>query len=181
MRLSWTDVKDTYFRLADERQPLTFPERLSSAPRVRLTIMRALLVLACALCLPAAKAAVDGTSLEHLNGALTAYQHDHGELPLALGDLVPHYIPAIPEGCSYDFGADPAPADFSAVLSPHAVPKHASTRDLRVIEERYFGDAVPIATCNSAYVCTSLLAAKFIPAGNRGSSHHSQSQPSWNG
>ncbi|MFI5069340.1 MAG: serine hydrolase domain-containing protein [Terriglobales bacterium] len=109
--------------------------------------MRFLLALTFALCLPVANAATDGSSLQQLNTALTAYQHDHGELPQVLGDLVPHYLPAVPEGCTYDFGADPAPPDFSVVLSVHPVPEHASTRDLRVIEERYFGDSVTVATC----------------------------------
>ena len=109
--------------------------------------MRYLLGLAFILCLPVANAATDAPNLQQLNSALSAYQHDHGELPHLFADLVPRYLPAIPEGCSYDFGTDPAPADFSAVLSPHPVPKDASTRDLRVIEERYFGDSVPVATC----------------------------------
>jgi CubicO group peptidase (beta-lactamase class C family) len=109
--------------------------------------MRYLLALAFILCLPVANAATDAPNLQQLNSALSEYRHDHGELPHLFADLVPHYLPAIPQGCTYDFGTDPAPADFSAVLSPHPVPKNASTRDLRVIEERYFGDSVPVATC----------------------------------
>lgn len=106
--------------------------------------------MAFALCVPLANSATDRSSLQQLNAGLTAYQHDHGELPQAFGDLVPRYIPAVPEGCTYDFGADPAPADFSVILSPNPVPKGASSRDLRVIEERYFGDSVPVATCTLA-------------------------------
>jgi len=112
--------------------------------------MKPLCALAFALCLPVANAATDGTHPQQLNAALTAYRHDHGELPQVLGDLVPHYISVVPEGCTYDFGAARAPADFSIILSPHPAPEHASTRDLRVIEERYFGDSVTVATCVQA-------------------------------
>lgn len=109
--------------------------------------MRYLLALAFALFLPVANAATSGSRIQQLNAALSAYQHDHGELPHLLAELVPHYLPAVPEGCTYDFGPDPAPGDFSVILSPHPVPKDASTRDVRVIEERYFGDSVPVAAC----------------------------------
>src|SRR5215475_13596504 len=112
--------------------------------------MRFLLTLALALCLPIENAAMDGTRVQQLNAALTAYRHDHGELPQVLGDLVPHYIPAVPDGCTYDFGADAAPAGSSVVLSPHPAPEHASRRDLRAIEERYFGDSAPVVTCGLA-------------------------------
>jgi len=112
--------------------------------------MRTLLVFAFALCVPVANGATRDTDLQQLNTALAAYQHDHGNLPQALGELVPKYLPSIAEGCTYDFGTTPAPGDFAAVLSPHPVPAYASTRDLRVIEERYYGDSVPVATCTSA-------------------------------
>lgn len=112
--------------------------------------MRIVPALVVALCITVANAATDGTRLQQLKDALAAYQHDHGELPHVLGDLVPHYLPAVSEGCTYDFGVAPAPADFSVILSPHPVPEHASTRDLRVIEERYFGDSVPVTMCTLA-------------------------------
>lgn len=112
--------------------------------------MRLILFLTFAACLPLVDAATDSAQLQQLHAALKTYQHDHGELPRAFGDLVPHYIPAVPEGCTYDFGADPAPADFSVILSPHPLPKGASKHDLRIVEERYFGDAVPTASCDSA-------------------------------
>jgi D-alanyl-D-alanine carboxypeptidase len=109
--------------------------------------MRFFLALAFALCLPVANAAANDAGLQQLHTALTAYLHDHGQLPRVLGQLVPHYLSAVPGGCTYDFGAEPAPVDFSVILSPHPVPKGASSRDLRVVEERYFGDSVPITTC----------------------------------
>lgn len=132
---------------ANNRKVLPATKRLPCLLVYQYMRMRFLLGLALALCPAVANAAIDGTNLQQLSTALTAYRHDHGDLPQELEDLVPHYIPAVPEGCTYDFGASPAPSDFNTVLSPQPVPKHASMRDLRVMEERYFGDSVPVATC----------------------------------